>query len=188
MCYALAQKAAGHIRFLGVTSHNPAAALAAVESGLVDVLMFSVNPCYDLLPGTENCEDLWADASYANPLVNMDPARERLYETCQRLGAGITVMKAFGGGDLLTANSPAGAALTASQCIHYALTRPAVATVLSGVRSLDDLKKRWRMRRPRLPRGIMPRRWRPSRGSVGRATACTVATAPPARRGSMWRL
>ena len=46
-----------------------------------------------------------------------------------------------GGGALLAADSPAGAALTASQCIHYALTRPAVATVLSGVRSLDDLKK-----------------------------------------------
>ncbi len=140
MRYALEQKRAGRIRSIGLSSHNPAAALAAVESGLVDVLMFSVNPCYDLLPGTENCEDLWADESYAGELVNMDPERERLYETCQRLGVGITVMKAFGGGDLLTADSPAGMALTASQCIHYALTRPAVATVFSGVRSLDDLR------------------------------------------------
>jgi predicted aldo/keto reductase-like oxidoreductase len=75
--------------------------------------MFSVNPCYDLLPGTEDCEHLWADESYAKQLVNMDPQRERLYETCQRLGVGITVMKAFGGGDLLTPRSPpAGAALT----------------------------------------------------------------------------
>lgn len=140
MRYALEQKRAGRIRSIGLSSHNPAAALAAVESGLVDVLMFSVNPCYDLLPGTENCEDLWADESYAGELVNMDPERERLYETCQRLGVGITVMKAFGGGDLLTTDSPAGMALTASQCIHYALTRPAVATVFSGVRSLDDLR------------------------------------------------
>ena len=140
MRYALEQKRAGRIRSIGLSSHNPAASLAAVESGLVDVLMFSVNPCYDLLPGTENCEDLWADESYAGELVNMDPERERLYETCQRLGVGITVMKAFGGGDLLTTDSPAGMALTASQCIHYALTRPAVATVFSGVRSLDDLR------------------------------------------------
>lgn len=140
MRYALEQKRAGRIRSIGLSSHNPAAALAAVESGLVDVLMFSVNPCYDLLPGTENCEDLWADESYAGELVNMNPERERLYETCQRLGVGITVMKAFGGGDLLTTDSPAGMALTASQCIHYALTRPAVATVFSGVRSLDDLR------------------------------------------------
>ena len=108
MRYALEQKRAGRIRCIGLSSHNPEVALAAVESGLVEVLMFSVNPCYDLQPAGENCEALWAEESYAGMLVNMDPARERLYETCQRLGVGITVMKAFGGGDLLTADSPAG--------------------------------------------------------------------------------
>ena len=142
MAYAQEQRAAGRIRFLGVSSHNPDAALAAVESGLIDVLLFAVNPCYDLLPGDENCENLWAEGSYAGPLTNMDPARERLYETCQRLGVGITVMKAFGGGDLLDAAlSPAGVALTPVQCLHYALTRPAVAAVMSGARSLEDLER-----------------------------------------------
>ncbi|MBU5627069.1 aldo/keto reductase [Oscillibacter sp. MSJ-2] len=141
MRYALEQKAAGRIRCIGVSSHNPDAALAAVESGLIDVLMFSVNPCYDLLPGDENCEALWLEDSYLKQLTNMDPERERLYEACQRLGVGITVMKAFGGGDLLDAKlSPAGAALSPAQCIHYALTRPAVACVMSGARSLEDLR------------------------------------------------
>ena len=71
----------------------------------------------------------------------MDPAREALYETCQSLGVGITVMKAFGGGDLLNEKlSPAGKALTANQCIHYALTRPAVATVLAGAHTVEELK------------------------------------------------
>ena len=141
MRYALEQKRAGRIRCIGLSSHNPEVALAAVESGLVEVLMFSVNPCYDLQPAGENCEALWAEESYAGMLVNMDPARERLYETCQRLGVGITVMKAFGGGDLLNAElSPAGKALTPLQCLHYALTRPAVAAVLCGARTLDQLK------------------------------------------------
>ena len=139
MRYALEQKRAGRIRCIGLSSHNPEVALAAVESGLVEVLMFSVNPCYDLQPAGENCEALWAEESYAGMLVNMDPARERLYETCQRLGVGITVMKAFGGGDLLTADSPAGVALTVEQCIHYALTRPAVASVMSGVHTSAEL-------------------------------------------------
>lgn len=142
MAYALEQKAAGRIRHIGVSSHNPKAAQLAVESGLVDVLMFSVNPCYDLLPGEEDCENLWAADSYSGTLTNMDPEREKLYETCQRLGVGITVMKAFGGGDLLSEElSPAGKALTPIQCIHYALTRPAVACVMSGVRSLEDLER-----------------------------------------------
>lgn len=140
MAYALEQKRLGRIRHIGVSSHNPDAALAAVESGLVDVLMFSVNPCYDLLPGDEDIEKLFAGESYAQNLLNMDPERERLYETCQRMGVGITVMKAFGGGDLLSEElSPAGKALTVNQCIHYALTRPAVACVMAGSRSIEEL-------------------------------------------------
>lgn len=140
MAYALELKREGKIRHIGVSSHNPKAALAALESGLVEVLMFSVNPCYDLLPGDENCENLWVADSYAGKLSNMDPERERLYETCQRLGVGITVMKAFGGGDLLSETlSPAGKALTAVQCLHYALTRPAVACVMAGARSEEEL-------------------------------------------------
>lgn len=83
---------------------------------------------------------LWNENSYAGHLSNMDPDRERLYETCQRLGVGITVMKAFGGGDLLSEElSPAGKALTPIQCIHYALTRPAVGCIMSGVRSKEEL-------------------------------------------------
>lgn len=139
--YALELKAAGTIRSVGLSSHNPEVALAAVNTGKIDVLMFSVNPCYDLQPAGEDVEDLWADKNYEKPLVNMDPQRQELYETCQRLGVGITVMKAFGGGDLLKADmSPAGVALTAVQCLHYALTRPAVASVMCGARSVDDLR------------------------------------------------
>lgn len=139
--YAKELKAQGRIRHIGISSHNPIVALEAVESGAIEVIMFSVNPCYDLLPGSEDCEDLWADESYEGKLLNLDPQREKLYETCQRVGVGITVMKAFGGGDLLTGESPAGVALTPAQCIHYALTRPAVATVLSGARSMEDLER-----------------------------------------------
>ena len=142
MAYAREQQAAGRIRHIGVSSHNPKAALLAAESGLIDVLMFSVNPCYDLLPGGEDCEALWAEGSYAGTLSNMDPDREHLYETCQRLGVGITVMKVFGGGDLLSEElSPAGKALSAVQCIHYALTRPAVACVMAGAHSAEELRR-----------------------------------------------
>ena len=139
MKYALEQKKIGKIRYIGLSSHNPVAALAAVESGLIDVLMFSVNPCYDLLPGEEGSENLWTDESYAKPLFNMDSDRKKLYETCSRLGVGITAMKVFGGGDLLTDDSPAGKALTVEQCIHYALTRPAVATAFVGAHSMQEL-------------------------------------------------
>ena len=140
MAYALELRAAGTIGCVGISSHNPQVALAAVNTGLIDVLMFSVNPCYDLQPAGEDVEELWAPKNYEGSLVNMDPERQALYETCQRLGVGITVMKAFGGGDLLSAAlSPAGRALTPLQCLHYALTRPAVASVMCGARTLEDL-------------------------------------------------
>ena len=137
--YAKELKAGGRVRHIGLSSHNPEVALKAVESGAVEVLMFSVNPCYDLQPASEDVEEIWAAKNYEGELTNMDPERQRLYETCQRLGVGVTVMKCFGGGDLLDAKlSPAGAALTVNQCIHYALTRPAVATVLAGAHSAEQ--------------------------------------------------
>lgn len=142
MQYALELKKEGKIGYIGMSSHNPEVALQAVNSGLIDVLMFSVNPCYDLQPASEDVEELWAEKNYEKPLLNMDAQRQKLYETCQRVGVGITVMKAFGGGDLLSDMlSPARKALSAYQCLHYALTRPAVATVMSGARTLADLEE-----------------------------------------------
>ena len=142
LAYARELKEAGTIGHIGLSSHNPQVALEAVRSGHIQVLMFSVNPCYDLQPAREDVEELWKPANYTAPLVNMDPERQELYETCQRMGVGITVMKAFGGGDLLDAKlSPAGKALTVNQCLHYALTRPAVATVLAGARSVEQLEQ-----------------------------------------------
>lgn len=137
--YAKQLKREGRIGHIGMSSHNPLVALKAVESGEIEVLMFSVNPCYDLLPGDEDVNKLFEENSYSKPLFNIDPVREKLYETCQRRGVGITVMKVFGGGDLLTDDSPAGKALTVPQCIHYALTRPAVSTVFAGAHTEAEL-------------------------------------------------
>ena len=140
--YARELKSQGLIHHVGLSSHNPQVALKAVESHSIEVLMFSVNPCYDLQPASEDVETLWADESYEQELTNMNPERQKLYETCQREGVGITVMKCFGGGDLLNAElSPAGAALTVNQCIAYALSRPAVSCVLAGAHSVEQLKE-----------------------------------------------
>ena len=139
--YARELKEKGVIRHIGLSSHNPLVAKQAVLEGGIEVLMFAVNPCYDLQPASDDVEDLWADETYVATYVNMDPDRQRLYELCEEKGVGITVMKAFGGGDLLNAElSPAGVALTVNQCIHYALSRPGVAVVLAGAHDTDQLK------------------------------------------------
>lgn len=138
--YAKELKEKGIIKHIGISSHNPVVALEAIKSGDIEVIMFSVNPCYDLLPGDEDVDLLFAKESYAKEFLNFDPVRKELYEECEKKGIGITVMKVFAGGELLSENSPAGKALTPSQCIHYALTRPAVSTVLVGSRSLEELE------------------------------------------------
>lgn len=63
----------------------------------------------------------------------MDPERAELYRLCEQQDVGITVMKGYAGGRLFNHQaSPFGVAFTPVQCIHYALTRPAVASILAG--------------------------------------------------------
>lgn len=139
--YAKQMKREGKIRHIGLSSHNPDAAMKAVLSGEIEVLMFSVNPVYDMQPPNEDVYQLFEKEKYVG-ITKMDKAHDDLYETCQRLGIGITVMKPFAGGDLLNAEkSPVGVALTDIQCISYCLSRPAIATVLPGVKSLEELAK-----------------------------------------------
>lgn len=67
--------------------------------------------------------------------------RMNLYRRCEKEGVGISVMKAFSGGQLLSAGtSPFGKPLTEYQCIQYALDKPAVLTVLPGIRGKADLQ------------------------------------------------
>jgi len=144
--YAIQLKKEGRIHHIGMSSHNPVIAKMAVETGLIEVLLFSINPCYDMQPPSEDVEDLWKEENYVNALQNIDPDREELYELCERMGVGIDVMKVYGGGDLLSdVNSPFGKAMTPTQCIEYALTRPAVAAIMVGCKSIDEIKQalRW---------------------------------------------
>jgi len=140
--YAKQLKVSGRIRFIGMSSHNPTVARMAVETGLIDVLMFSVNPCYDMQPPDENVEMLWADERYENALHNFNSDRESLYGFCDREGVAIDVMKAYAGSNLLKAEiSPFGRAFTPVQALNYALTRPAVAAVMVGCRSIPEVEQ-----------------------------------------------
>ena len=122
----------GKIRHIGMSSHNPAVAKLAAESGIIEMILFSLNPAFDLLPPSEDINTLFAE-KYDEKLGGIAPEREELYKVCEQNGVGITVMKGYAGGRLFQADhSPFGVALTPVQCIHYALTRPAVASIMVG--------------------------------------------------------
>ena len=132
LAYVKEQKKRGIIRHIGMSTHNPQVAKLAALSGEIEMLLFSVNPAFDLLPPSEDLNDYFAE-SYQEGLGGIDPQREELYKLCEQRGVGITVMKGYAGGRLFDAKtSPFGVALTPVQCIHYALTRPAVASILVG--------------------------------------------------------
>ena len=130
--------AAGTIEHVGLSTHNPDVAALAASCGEVEMIMFSVNPAFDTLPASNDIEVLFGD--YDNDYEGMNPARAELYALCEREDVGLTVMKGFAGGRLFdAARSPFGVALTPVQCIHYALTRPAVASILAGFSELSHI-------------------------------------------------
>lgn len=142
MRYALDLKKRGVIRAIGLSSHNPVTARKAVESGLIEVIMFSINPAFDLMPGDTDIMELFEGKGDVFGAYQMEPARAALYRACEARGVGITVMKALGAGTLLSQErSPLGAPMTVAQCLNYALTRPAVASVLVGMSTPEEVKK-----------------------------------------------
>lgn len=130
----------GVIRHIGMSTHNPKVARLAIESGKVEMIMFSINPAFDMLPSTEDLNQYFLESSYDPCLGGINRERAELYSLAEEKGIGITVMKGYAGGRLFDAStSPFKVALTPVECIHYALTRPAVASILVGYDSTEHV-------------------------------------------------
>lgn len=126
--WALDAKRDGVIRHLGFSTHSVSIARRFLETGVMDMGMFSMNPMYDYTDESAYGKGKAAD-------------RAELYRQFEAAGTGISVMKSFAGGQLLNAKeSPFGQALTIAQCMQYVLDKPGVLTVLPGVRTMGDLE------------------------------------------------
>ena len=141
MEYAKELKGKGIIRALGISTHNPDIALLAVQSGAIDVILFSTNPAYDMLPECVNVNILFEKSTFENRVYKgIDIKRQLLYKRCESEGIALTVMKGYAAGMLLSqSRSPFGRAMTPVQCLHYCLTRPGVASVMVGVFSSGQI-------------------------------------------------
>ena len=126
--YLLSMRDQGVVRHLGLSTHTPALANRVLDMGIIDMMMFSINPMYD-----------YGQGEYS---IGSASERYQLYTRCEKEGVGISVMKPFNAGQLLDAKkSPFGQALTPAQCIQYALDRPAVLTVMQGAANVAQLKQ-----------------------------------------------
>jgi len=132
VAYAQDLKRQGVVRAIGASAHNPLTAKRIVESGVIDLLMFSINPAFDLMAGSSDIAAMLT-GSFTDMVHSHDPDRAELYRLCESRGVGISVMKTLGAGKLLSAeHTPFAGPMTPAQCIHYALNRPAVVSTLIG--------------------------------------------------------
>ncbi|MGI6020633.1 MAG: aldo/keto reductase [Lachnospiraceae bacterium] len=139
MEYVMSLKEKGIIRHIGMSSHNPKVALKAAKTDYIEMILFSINPAYDMLPPSDDIEDMFAE-KYDENLNTVEPARTELYQYCEENDIGINIMKGFAGGRLFDAKtSPFETALTPVQCIHYALTRPGAVSILCGYDTKEQI-------------------------------------------------
>lgn len=140
--YALKLKQKGTIRAIGLSTHSEDIALKAVKTGLVDVIMFPVNPAFDLMPKEQDIFDIYTkEAHHTENWYCMELVRQELYFICEKMGTSIVTMKTLAGGMLLQQElSPFGKAMSVSQCIHYVLSNPVVASAMIGCRSVSEVE------------------------------------------------
>ena len=129
----------GIIKHIGLSTHNTDIAFLAADNPEIELLMFSINPAYDMFSSTKVLEDYRDDEEY-DGLAGLDSRRAELYQFCEDNGTPITVMKGYASGKLFSDDeSPFGAALTPVQCIHYALSQKGVKSIFVGVENTREL-------------------------------------------------
>jgi predicted aldo/keto reductase-like oxidoreductase len=103
----------GRVGYIGGSAHDPGLARQAVESGLIDVLMFPVNM-------------VW----------HQEGAQQALYRACVEHDVGLVAMKPYHGSTLFTVNGkPSG--ITPAQCLSYVCSLP-VATAVPGPKNVAE--------------------------------------------------
>jgi predicted aldo/keto reductase-like oxidoreductase len=138
--YAQDLKQQGRIRAIGASSHNPVIAKKVVETGLVDLLMFSINAAFDMASAGTYVLDYLDKDKAMDFEKKLDRDRAALYQLCEQRGVAITTMKTLGAGKLLSPeHTPFIRPMAVAQCIHYALTRPAVVSALIGCGSREQV-------------------------------------------------
>ena len=138
--YVRKMKEDGIIRHIGLSTHNPEIAKLATEIEDLELIMFSINPAYDML-SSFTIEKSFEENVFDDDFEGIAPNRAELYQLCEEKNIAITVMKAFAGGRLLSDDSPFGVALIPVQCLEYCLSRPAVMSVFVGAKNIEEMSE-----------------------------------------------
>jgi len=104
----------GHLGYIGLSGHEVPIALQAVNSGLIDVLMFGIN------------------------MLRHGEEEKALIQACVDRGVGLVVMKPYFGGTLLFVDGQP-TPITPVQCLAYVLSLP-VSTTVPGVKNAAEMR------------------------------------------------
>jgi predicted aldo/keto reductase-like oxidoreductase len=152
---ALRLKKEGKVRFLALSTHRTTIGMKAVQTGLLDAIMFPVNAAHDLFPGDRGLDLMWQKDPYQQlSEEGKGQARDRLefYLACQQNEVGLIAMKPYAGGLLLREGAvldflrgkdfehPGGLALTPVQCLSYVLSQPGISAALPGCANPKELE------------------------------------------------
>ena len=145
--YAVKLKRDGRVGHIGLASHNTKTALEAVKSGNIEVLMFPVNPLFNMLPF--DIGDAKMRGRNASPMSEEEkkkyPSKEQLYKECKKRGVGIIAMKPYAAGNILKGCKEGHLkgliSLTPVQAISYTLSFEPVACPIPGVANVKELRE-----------------------------------------------
>ena len=145
--YARELKDSGKAGFIGFSSHNTKIAMEAVRTGKIDVLMFPVNPLFNMLP--QDTADARMKGREVQTMTEEEkaayPTKQDLYDLCEQMGVGIVAMKPFAAGNILKSHEEGRLKgilnLTPVQAISYILSIPQVACPVPGFASVEELNQ-----------------------------------------------
>ena len=136
LAHAQKLRTEGKLRAIGLSTHSANIACRAIDSGAFDMLMYPVNPAFDVVMEEErykpdNLDSLW-DAAHDFTSEGKSGAqpRKNVYNECARKGVGLVAMKPFAGGFIFHTEKNAG--FTPVNLVSYALAQNGVSTVVPG--------------------------------------------------------
>jgi len=145
LSYAKKLQTEGKARYIGISTHSATIAYKAIESGDFDVIMYPVNPAFDVLVDEDNYIEndlgkLWDAAfDYKSETGNAQLIRKSIYTECMRHNIGLVAMKPFGGGFIFRDDVNTG--FTPLNLIAYTLTQTGVSTVVPGCKSTQQIEE-----------------------------------------------
>ena len=143
--YAKKLQSEKKVKFIGISTHSSDIAHKAIESGDFDVLMYPVNPAFDVITNEneyieKDLGKLW-DAAYDYKQENAVTKliRKDIYTECLKNNIGLVAMKPFGGGFIFREDINTG--FTSLNLISYVLTQNGVSAVIPGCENPEQIKE-----------------------------------------------